>query len=442
VGEVAEVQPMTAAAALEAGDEAWFSGARADGMRAWRAALRAADTDTADGLALSGQARLRLLRGGSTWSPLVHARGINDALRRCPESEPRCRLLFVDFELLAPPGVGDVAIGLEGAQAIALENPAASASRRALATGDRSPVEAMPAEARDGLGRALIAGRVPEPGLWTVVPLFSAGPPIGLGGGVHFSHPDVFRRAVSVSLDGMLGVQGHSASALVVIPGRPRWVASASSFEVPFGVSEGGVPVPRYVARRVGFGPVWQVGPRWSVGVTAAARWDGIGVLSAGHELAASATRTPSGGKGWGLTASLATTVPGITGYARQFASVEGRVYAPLGPVVWASRLRGEGVLGDPPPIRLPSVGGGDLLRGAAYGADRGRWLVGADTELRIPLKVVSPVVFGDGAVVEGRLHGGAGVGVRLPAGTTTLGMDFGWTDLGYGFAIRYGEVF
>jgi hypothetical protein len=436
VADVAEVATTTAAAALDRGDLAWFSGHRGPGLRAWREALRLADAETSDGVAIAAMARLRLLHGGSTWSLFVHGPKIDRAVDRCPPSNPWCRRLFVDYELLAPPGIGDTVIGLEAARALASVDPVGSASRIGLATGDLSAIEAIPEADRDGLGRALLLGRGPEPGPWTILPTFSAGPPFGLGGGLHFAHPDVLRRQIAVSVDGLLGTQGHLLSLSALFPGKPRWLLTASTFEIPFDDD-------RYGSHQASFGPIFQLSRAWSLRLAATARWDGIGALLAGHEVLASLDRRPvSNRKGWGTTLSVTSTVPKVTDYDRYDALLEGRLYVPVGPVVWASRLRGEGALGDPPDIRKPSVGGGDLLRGAAYGADRGRWLAGADTEVRVPIGSISPVIFGDGAVVEGRWHGGFGAGVRIAAGDTALALDLGWTDLGAGFAIRYGEVF
>ena len=94
---------------------------------------------------------------------------------------------------------------------------------------------------------------------------------------------------------------------------------------------------------------------------------------------------------------------------------------------------------------RLPSAGGGTVLRHGPIGRFRDRHLAAAVAEWRMALdRTVGAVVFVEGALIDG-LHAGAGVGLRLrlpPRPTNSLRLDVGVGDGGVGVSVGWGEMF
>jgi hypothetical protein len=95
--------------------------------------------------------------------------------------------------------------------------------------------------------------------------------------------------------------------------------------------------------------------------------------------------------------------------------------------------------------MRLPTVGGPNVLRGARLGELRAPWTLATDIEWR--RMIVGPVrfaAFASGAWVDGP-HGSVGVGARLmlePRGYNTLRFDVAVSDTANGIYLVWGEAF
>jgi len=231
--------------------------------------------------------------------------------------------------------------------------------------------------------------------------------------------------------------------------GRVGAVLSGHASRTRWWDGTGWVPVD---SARVQPGVVLRLGP-----VAARAgplvRWEtDQGEVFAGHGAWASARvdgRTWRSGRPAGVWVGVGgeLALSPIADYARQGGWVDLRAYQPAGKGVLAGRVRGEGALGEMPAIRLPTVGGSSVLRGARPGSLRGRWTAAAEAELRYP--VWGPLwvaAFGGGAAVEGSgIHPGGGAGVRWvlpPQPRNTVRLDLGVTDVGVELVVAYGEAF
>ena len=430
--------------ALDEGDAAWFSGERRLGARAWRRAL-ALCTDSQEDRAVEAMVRLRLLRAGSTLSPLWQGPRINRALDACGAG-PWCTLALVDFHLFAPEAVGaDRRQGLELARRLEGHLPVRAASRSAWATGEVEPLRALEAPP-DGLGLALLAGLEPDPGPWTLgLGLVAAAAP-GVGLGAHIAHPDLGRRRIRGGVDGWVATHSGGADAWLRTPGT--WGLAVDARAARWRWWDGTDWQPTTTAR-LAPGVGWRPG-KLRVEAGPLARWDlSQGELLAGHgawyRLSLDGRRELERGVWAGLSGEVA--LPPLADYPRQGARAEVRGWIPAGSGVLAGRTIGEAVHGDEiPDLRLPTVGGSGLLRGAQPGQLRGDWTAGAELELRHP--VVGPLwlaAFGGAAVIEGQgLHGGGGGGIRWvlpPRPHNSVRLDVGWTDVGWDLVVGWGEA-
>ena len=440
--------------AVSAGDLAWFAENRREAVERWRVAAGSGEP------AAEAMARLRLLAFSGNLGLAVHGPRIDRALAACPPEEPWCLLAEADFHLFAPPEVGarrTAALPLARRAQAALPGPALA--RAWLAGGAPADLAALAGVERDGLGDGLVAhgGHLPPyAGTWLLGLSPVGGVGTGVGGGVHFEHPD-------------LGPGGRLALEAGATSRGSVWVALTGQ-----GVGRvrptGSLQVARFVqdlydgdqARRavveqarLAFGPGFARG-RQAVHVQAGPRWDRVdGELLSGSGISTAWALDGRGslasqGRAGRLGAGLATAWrPLGADYDHLAVSADARGYLRWEAAgTFAGRLLVErAMLPDAPWFVLPSAGGAEVLRGAAAGRYRGRSLVSADLEWRhTVLPALEGVVFAAGAWVEGTgVHpaGGGGVRLRLPPGhTQALRLDLGVSDAGWGVSTGWGEVF
>ena len=453
---------------IDEGDRAWFAGRRLEGLRAWRDVRDMTRGDPRpEARAAEAMARLRLLRGASVYAAAIHGPKVEKALEACPWENAWCRLAEVDYHLFAPNGIRDprAAHALLDAGALAAL-PDREGTRRALFDGVALPT------ATDALGDALRDGPAWEPGPWVLGVGVRFGPPIGVGLGLHYLNRDVLRRGIWVDLDGYVAFRGYGVSGFaigsgVVAPivrvagGRfPLWGADIGAYE--------GIDVWR-VAPGVGVGRRVRVegGPLFRTDALLGSVWAGHGAWGAlgvdlrrepifGRPLTGAAQEAterlggavlPGSGEraGVALLGQVEVAAPPFADGWRLGGVVELRGYTPLLAGVLATRVRVEGTLGDQPAMRLPTVGGPNVLRGARLGELRAPWTLATDIEWR--RMILGPVrfaAFASGAWVDGP-HGSVGVGARLmlePRGYNTLRLDVAVSDTANGIYLVWGEAF
>jgi hypothetical protein len=438
------VDVPAAIAAIDDGDRAWFAGDRRTGVREWRSALDLAD-DSPAGHAAEVMARIRLLRAGSTLSPLWQGPKLEKAATACWTGTawdgPWCTLAAADYDLLAPPGVGDRDRGLAAARSVADVLPERAASREAWVSGDTTALAAM--DPRDGLGDALVHGRVSEPGPTVIGVGVLAGPASGLGLGVHLVDRDVLRQRHLLAVDAWVAQRGFGGALTVSTAGTVGAALHASGAREPWFDGDAWRLVD---SARIAPGVVVRP-PKTTVEAGPLARWDADPgeKLAAGHGAWASAHVRPL--PALRLDAFGEVAVPMVADYARHGGIGEVTVQEPAWDGAIATRLRGEAATVGPdiPEVRTPTVGGADVLRGARAGELRGPWTLAADLELREPLRgPLWGAWFVDGAVVDGAgAHGGGGVGLRWVQGGAdgTIRLDAAVTDVGWGIYVGWGEV-
>ncbi|MFH1463237.1 MAG: hypothetical protein ABIO70_02520 [Pseudomonadota bacterium] len=441
--------------AVSDGDRAWFAADRRAAVACWRVAAEAGEP------AAEAMAHLRLLAFSGNLGLSIHGPRIDRALAACPTEEPWCLLAEADYHLFAPAELGarrEAALSLARRAQGSLPGPALA--RAWLAVKAPADLTALAAEERDGLGDGLVAhgGRLPAyPGTWLLGLAPVGGPGLGVGGGLHFEHPDLGLRGARIALEAGATSRGSAwLAAAGQGAGAVRPTGSLHVARIVQDLYDGETARTSEVAQaRAAFGPgfAWglqtlqlQAGPRLD-------RLDGDLLMGSGVSAAwaldgrAALERHGRGGRlGLGVTSALR---PLGADYVHLSLSADARGYLRLGPAgTLAGRLLGErALLPEVPWFVLPSAGGADVLRGAAAGRYRGRSLVAADVEWRRNvLPALEGVLFLAGAWVEGTgAHPAGGGGIRLllpPGHTQALRVDLGVSDAGWGVSTGWGEVF
>jgi hypothetical protein len=490
--------PSGPLARVSDGDAAWWTGDRGTAARAWRLALAEAQAAprSPEAWAAEAMARLRLLHVGGSIAPFVHERALYRALDSCPVGEPWCDLAAADAELWLPTFIGadpaQVPVLLRGSP---LAGPAAA--RIAVATEDRTALDALDDEALDGMGRGIRAGgrlRAEEPGTWSLNVGAGGAPGAGFAVFGRFAHPDLAWRGHLLDVTGSVDTLGGYLAAGTVRTATdvPLTVALSASrarawtwnadVPTPYGVT--GARAAAAAGLRLGgrgaadaeqapdaatadplAAPVATAG--LSLGLAGRIeRFEGVGLdgLPAGVPIDA-ATAGPTAtlvlGELWTGTGVRVAIDSAFGGYTHLSTTLDLRAHPHIGRATVALRVLGTvvptGRDGDPdailPPAfgagspfhRLPTLGGSETLRGQSAGRYRDVLVGVAQIEARHP--IVGPLhgaVFWDGGWAEGA-HWTAGGGLRLalptaPQAATRL--DVGAWPGGWGVVAGIGEAF
>jgi hypothetical protein len=464
--QVAALEPTAAMRSVWDGDRAWLSGDRKTAFHAYRRAVHLGDDPASEAMA-----RLRLLSFEGNLGLAFEGPRIDAALAACTRGA-WCQLAWADYDLFAPAAVGarrqDAVAEAERA---AGDLPGPALARRILATGDRGLVHDLGALSRDGLGDGLVtSGGTPpaSPGTWFLGAGLIGAPGLGIGGSIHFVHPDVGWRELLFQADAGATSTGCAWTWVnVATPGTWHAVVDAGAAQTVTWVwgsdaesrapaSETDAEALSYTTLQASAGPgvrlrhhVLRVGgttrwdlwdDEWLAGPAAWVfwRWDrrhGPGPARRGTLLQ---TRAESALPFLGADYAFVDLAGEVAGYsAAPFAGA------------FAARLLGEAApFHDTPFFLLPSAGGADVLRGAPTGRYRGNVMVAADLEYRHAIAgPLSATIFGDGAWLskQGPPHPGAGLGLRLalpPQDQNVLRLDAAVSDAGWGLSTGWGEVF
>ncbi len=430
--------------ALDRGDRAWGDADRATARAAWTEA--AAEPDPAT----RAMAHLRLLLVSGTAGLVRHGPRADQALMDCPEAAPRCRLAAADRELLlAHIGLpADLPRAIDAAHAAQAALPGPALAR--LVWAGAAPIDALEDIERDGLGDVLLAhgGAWPTgPGTWWFGVGVTATPGVGTGAALTFVHPDVGWRAWHLQTAGgfATGRSGHLSIRLFVPADRDtsaRWSAwTLAGARGPLDVwaedRDAAAPQTRVIQETA----LASVTPgvhreAWSAWLGPQGRVDRVdGVVEPAPAALGGVSRT-----GDHLTASLvAELVFTEPAFPLATASLVGQT----GPL--AARVLGSAAPSEHTPLwRLPSVGGGLVLRAAPAGRWRAPWLACLALEWRpwwTPR--LGSVVFAETAWAGGP-HGdvGAGLRLRLPPGRQVVRLDIAFGDAGWGATAGWGHFF
>ncbi|MCK6525063.1 hypothetical protein L6R49_26970 [Myxococcota bacterium] len=402
-----------------------------------------------------GMARLRLLTMSGNLGPIQHGAKITEALNQ--GVGPWGWLAWADYYLFAPEYAGaDRALARSAAEQAALWLPGPAAARLYLATGERRHLDLLRVSTqRDGLGDALVAadGVLPgQPSTWFLGLGLAGAPGVGFGGGLVFTHPDLLLRGGSAQLSLTGTTRGaYAVSARLRSPGPVFGVVGGAAGRGVVDVYTGDTPtrVTQDLVALSGGGGVRDDGR--SAQLTWVTRWDawGEGWL-AGHGPSLNLGLDRSAGFGEtreGFVIGLSTDAA-LVGYPHWGVSADLRGYRPgLGGVTAARVWVGAELMKGAPVLRLPTVGGAELHRGAWAGRYRAPLIGTVDLEQRWAL--IGPlegVVFGNLAyVLDDGLHPAGGLGLRLilpPERLNVVRVDVAVSDSAWAITTGWGEAF
>ena len=429
LGRTAHASPH---AALDAGDRAWCDQDRQGARSEWEQAAEGEDP------AITAMAELRLLLVSGNLGLMIHGPRADRALAQCPAGQPWCDLARADYALilaaLGLPHDREQALWL--AERAASDLPGPAQARRVWAGA--APVESLAALDRDGLGDGLLAagGWPAGPGTWALTLGAVGAPGLGTGGLLRLDHPDVRWRGWSLTAEASLTSRGIGQSSVRLATAGRLWSA--------WSLSGGHLLIDNFATAETvelwtlsAFAaPGVRVG-KWALWAGPMLRFARADVDVPGHGL--SAGLVSSGPLHLQLSAEHALTYRHTLGRARLTAE------RPLAGGALVGQVQGAAAPGSQAPWwRLPSAGGGEVLRSAPAGRWRGEWLTGAALEWRHPL--IGPLggaLFTEAAYLDG-LHPGAGLGLRLalpPRPTGVARLDVARGEEGWEISGGWGQA-
>ena len=457
LGAPASVEPGTEAAArtdsgvshrpaLDEGDLAWAGGERGEARSAWRVAASSQDP------AVRAQAELRLLLVSGSVGLAVHGPRADAALLQCPVEDAWCDIATAERELYLrqlglPWSPGRTRTALARAEAAL---PEVVRTRRVwLGEVDPDELASVPIPP-DGLGQGLQAhaGRYPSgPGTWVLGLGVAGASGQGVGGGLRLVHPDLGWKGHRLTAEAGLTSRGagqlslrlqthpqQGAFTVASLRGQ-RLVQDTWQDGVAVGIEQAGVAVASLALGR-------QFDSGFTVWAGPMLRADLVNdELIQGHGAVGGTSWRP--GPAWRHTLSLELSAvgTGFLGSRLELAWIP--TTAGSHPAV---QLLGQWVpWSTGPDWRLPTVGGGQVLRSGSVGRLRAEELVAAVVEWRQGVgSALELVPFVEGAWVDGP-HGGGGLGLRLklpPRPNNTLRLDVAMGDIGFGLSVGWGDFF
>lgn len=427
-----------ALAELSAGDQQWWAGERGAAQSHWRRAL-AELTDLPADRAAEAMARMRLLQVSGNLGPFWLERPMERALNACPESEPWCAIAQADAQLWLPPFTG---ADPQKVPALLAHSPLTgpASARLALALHDASRLSGE----LDGMGEGIREHglNAPNPGTWVLTVGLGAAPGAGIGGALHFDHPDLGFREHRLRLvlggDSRGGFSGSFSLLFHLRPAPLIYLVGARSI-TDFYLGNQVVTVEQGVA--IGGAGLYWTFPGWTLGVGGQTRWDNLGTGWEGnHGPWLSLNWAPVSSFRWSQRAE-----GGLGDYDYLLLQTDLRWYPSLAGGTLGLHSGASWVPTDTPVFRLPSAGGAELLRGQPAGRYRDRLLIPLQFEYRHP--IVGPLqaaVFGDLAWIGGP-HWSVGGGLRLvlpPEALNVTRVDVGYGEGSWGVVVGWGQAF
>ena len=435
---------IATASSIDLGDRLWCQGDHKAAVKAW------AEAGQSENPAHVAQSHYRRLLSASNLGWAVHGVLGDAALAECPLNDTQCALANVDRELfLSLMGLpADLTYAENLATKLLPHLPAESTARLVW-------LETVPAESLlefdelDGMGECF---REQRTGKWDKGPggayigfgLYGGGQ-LGVGGSMSWTQPNIDRRGGQLQSSIALTTKYAGGLFLSYTSVGDRWIQINGNVQRR--------PFYRYVDDMPSFhliessslsvrpGLRWDKGQAWLGPMTrieqytpsdTLEQWKGVGVSS---------------GAMWKPLDTLQLYVTGeYIEWQYHHVRVDGQMMW-IHPSGWASLVEiSTSPNTEAPWWRLPTVGGGNVLRTAPAHRWRDEFLPSGVLEYRWkPQNTLGIVLFSELTYAENDLHGGGGVGLRIrmpPQPYNTMRFDIGYGDSGWNVLFGAEEFF
>lgn len=437
---------QTIASPIDLGDRLWCQGEYKEAAKEWKSA------SGSDNPAIVAQSHYRRLLTASNLGWAVHGVLGDAALAECPLNDTRCALANVDRELyLSLMGLpADLEYARNLSERLLPHLPEAATAR--LVWLESLPVSALDAfnpDDLDGVGHCLQKSNSHEwdkgpGGAYIGFGLYGGGQ-LGLGGSMSWTQPNIDQHGGQLRTSVALTTQYAGGLFVSYTSVGEKWIQVNGNLQRrPFYLYEGDTPSFHLIetgSLSLRPGLRWKTGQAWlgpffrQEGYTindVNQEWRGIGV---------------STGAMWKPTDTLQIYTTGeYIEWEYHHLKVDGQLMW-IHPSGWASMIE---ISASPnteaPWWRLPTVGGGNVLRTAPAHRWRDEFLPSGVLEYRWrPQDTIGLVAFSEVTYAEDSLHGGGGLGIRIrmpPQPYNTMRFDIGYGDSGWNILFGAEEFF
>ncbi len=431
---------------IDLGDRLWCQGEYKDAANAWK------EASTSENPAIVAQSHYRRLLTASNLGWAVHGVLGDAALAKCPLNDTRCALANVDRELyLSLMGLpADLTYARQLSERLLQHRPEEATARLVwLGTLPVSTLESFNNDDLDGIGQCFLKSNTPEwdkgpGGAYIGFGLYGGGQ-LGVGGSMSWTQPNIDNRGGQLQTSIALTTQYAGGVFISYTSVGDKWIQVNSNLQRrPFFLYESDTPTFHLIetgSLSLRPGVQWDSGQAWlgpffrQEGYTindTYESWRGIGL---------------STGAMWKPMDSMQLYATGeYIEWEYHHLRINGQ-WMWIHPSGWASMIE---VSASPnteaPWWRLPTVGGGNVLRTAPAHRWRDEFLPSGVIEYRWrPQDTIGLVAFSELTYAEENFHGGGGLGLRIrmpPQPYNTMRFDIGYGDSGWNILFGAEEFF
>ena len=418
---------------LQAGDQLWCEDQHKEAMNSWRS------IDKDENLGLKALVEYRLMLGSSNMTWMLNGLMGDQALMNCAPEDPLCVLASIDRELIFD------ALGFPSDLDYAKEllpyiKPALPQAHQSREYWLEESADLLPNLENVGFGSCFLSDKtiLPIPQRTAVSFGGFATRKQGVGGSVFLSLPNLNGFQYTTSISASTKQSGHMFHRfestdtywffVETMVRRGLYYQYIVDQYASFLIDHGNL--------RIAPGYRWETGNLW---IGAELRWDeALYKASRGHGVIAGVFWYPNQQWSWGnrLTVSWLDY--------QHFRWTQTLSYVADGPAIRISTDLAPN--SEAPWWRLPTAGGGQLLRIATLQRFRSDMLLTATTEWRfLTDKMVGFVLFSEAAYTKDDTYFGSGIGLRMRTAPNTeslISLDFGYGTTGPNVYLGVGEFF
>ena len=440
IGQIATASP------IDLGDRLWCQGDYKEASLAWK------EASGNDNPAMVAQSHYRRLLSASNLGWAVHGVLGDAALAKCPINDTACALANVDRELfLSLMGLpADLAYAEELSERLLSHIPE-QATARLVWLGKKSQVDLQefPLTSLDGMGQCLVQeGKTTwdkgPGGAYIGFGLYGGGQ-LGIGGSMGWTQPNIDKRGGQLQSSIALTTQYAGGLFLSYTSVGSKWIQVNGNIQRrPFFQYTGDTPnfhLIETASLSIRPGLRWNNGQAW---LGPMGRWEQYQIENTQPSWTGIGLST---GAMWKPKETIQFYVTGeYIEWQYHHLRVDSQ-FMWIHPSGWASLVEFSASPNTEAPWwRLPTVGGGNVLRTAPAHRWRDELLPSAVLEYRWRQQdTLGIVLFSEATYVDDGFHGGGGLGIRIrmpPQPYNTMRFDIGYGDSGWNILFGAEEFF